>query len=81
LLLSLLTVAALGTAPTLFKVRLEDDAIAAATWTGFRRSIYRPAANMLALQGESAPFVPFAVYMCLTKMAIAIVPPQSLPNF
>ena len=37
--------------------------------------------NTLALEGQSAPFVPLAVYKCLTKMAIAIMPPPFLPRF
>jgi hypothetical protein len=42
---------------------------------------FDPATNTISLQGESAPFVPLAVYKCLTKMAIAIMPPQFLPDF
>lgn len=42
---------------------------------------FDPATNTIALQAESPPFVPLAVFKCLTKMAIAIMPPQFLPKF
>lgn len=55
-----------------FEIRqYEDDPFASFDW----------ATNTLTMSAESQPLVPLAVYKCLTKMAIAVMPPRFLPIF